>query len=178
MHTKVTLPAHRAPRSHIGKTHINKMAQFKIAPPLRAWSILAMVAMAFLTGCANQEAQLVGQWKADASKMHIPAGKTPQEKMGAQMAQQMLANMTLDLKKDKTYAMNMMLAMEGNWKIENNAVVLEMNKMGGMDMSKLPKGSQKSKPLILNIGSGNKTLTLQSPGEGKNPMGDLVFVKQ
>lgn len=139
---------------------------------------MTIIAVALLAGCANQEAQIVGQWKADASKMNIPEGKTAQEKMGAQMAQQMLSNMTLDLKADKTYVMNMMMNMEGNWKLENNAIVLEMTKMGNMDLSKMPKGSQQSKPLILNISSDNKTLTMQAPGEGKNPLGDLVFVKQ
>ena len=160
------------------------MSQTKTAPLMRAlqtmWSVAMVVALLMLAGCANQEAQLVGQWKGDASKITLPTGNTPQEKMGAQMAQAMLSNMTLDLKKDKTFAMNMMFQMEGTWKIENDTVLLDATKVMGMDVDKLPNAQKNRQPLVLTIGSGNKMLTVQTPGASKESAskGQLVFVKQ
>ena len=156
------------------------MSPIKMAPLLRAWHLAALVALMLLAGCANREAQLVGQWKGDASKMQMPTGDTPQEKMGAQMAQAMMSNMTLDLKKDKTFAMNMIFGMEGTWKIEGDTVLLDATKIMGVDVDKMPNAQKNRQPLVLAIGSDNKTLTMRAPGEQKtpNPMGELAFVKQ
>lgn len=156
------------------------------AAPLRATPVLAIFAVILLGGCAgNREAQLVGQWKMDSSAMtaNMPAGKTPQEKMSMEMAKKMFENVTLDLKEDKTFAMNMMMEFGGNWALNDsaNTVTLNMTKMAGMDISKMPNANaQSQKPMVLNIGADNKTLTMAAPA-GTAPAaaaGAMKFVKQ
>lgn len=145
--------------------------------------MLAVLAVALLGGCAgNRESQLVGQWKMDSSALtaQIPAGKTPQEKMRMEMAKKVFENVTLDLKEDKTFAMKMMMEFSGNWKLDDadNTVTLNMTKMAGVDASKMPN-AQANKPMVLQIGADNKTLTMTPPGGATpNPAGAMKFVKQ
>ena len=160
------------------------MFQLVKAAPLRATLMLAVLAVALLGGCAgNRESQLVGQWKMDSSAMaaNMPAGKTPQEKMSMEMAKKMFENVTLDLKEDKTFAMTMMMEFSGNWKLDDaaNTVTLNMTKMAGMDMSKMPNAGKSQQPMVMQIGADNKTLTMTAPGAATpSPAGAMKFVKQ
>lgn len=159
------------------------MLQTFKALQLRAILMLAIFAIV-MGGCAgSRESQLIGQWKMDASAMPaMPAGKTPQEKMGMDMAKKMFENMTLDLKEDKTFTMNMMMEFSGDWKLDEaaNTVTLNMTKMAGMDMSKMPNASKAAqKPMVLQIGADNKSLTMAAPSTATpSPAGAMKFVKQ
>ncbi len=155
----------------------------------RAFMVLAMLAMitvggATLSGCGgNRESKLIGAWKMDAAAMsaNMPAGKTPQEKMGMEMAKKMFENVTLDLKEDKTFTMNMMMEFGGDWKLDDsaNTITLNMTKMGGMDMSKMPNAGKDQQPMVMNISADNKTLTMVAPGGAPAPGGGaMTFVKQ
>ena len=137
-----------------------------------------------MSGCAgNRESQLVGQWKMDSTAFaaNMPKGKTPQEQMGMEMAKKMFENITLDLKKDKTFAMNMMMEFGGDWKIDENAntVTLNMTKMGTMDLSKMPNANKAAqKPMVFNISADNKTLSMAPPaGATPGAAGTMTFVK-
>ena len=151
---------------------------------LNATLVLATFAL-MLGGCASRESKIIGQWKMDASAMasSLPQGKTPQEQMGMEMAKKMFENMTLDLKEDKTFALNMMMEFSGDWKLDEgaNTVTLNMTKMGTMDLSKMPNANaQDKKPMVLNLSADNKTLTMSAPGAAAatpNPMGEMKFVK-
>ncbi len=151
---------------------------------LRATMALAIIAFMIMGGCANRESKLIGQWKMDTAAMtaQMPAGKTPQEKMGVEMAKKMFENVTLDLKQDKTFAMNMMMEFSGDWKLDEgaNTVTLNMTKMGTMDLSKMPNAGEAQKPMVLNLAADNKTLTMVAPGGAPNPAaaGAMKFVKQ
>ena len=146
---------------------------------LRATLLVALFAL-MLGGCANRESKLTGQWKMDTAAMsaNMPKGNTPQE----QMVKQMFENVTLDLKKDKTFAMKMMMEFSGNWKLDEsaNTVTLNMTKMAGMDISKMPKSSRAAqKPMVLKISADNKKLTMVSTAGSATPNmgGALTFVK-
>lgn len=160
------------------------MLQLIKARVLRATMLLAVFAL-MLGGCAgNREAKLTGQWKMDAAAMaaSMPQGKTPQEQMGLEMAKKMFENITLDLKEDKTFAMNMMMEFSGDWKLDDsaNTVTLNMTKMGTMDMSKMPNaGKEAQKPLVLNISADNKTLSMAPPAGAatSGAPGAMTFVK-
>ena len=161
------------------------MFQFVKTAPARATLMMAVLAVALLSGCAgNRESQLIGQWKMDSSALtaNMPAGKTPQEKMSMEMAKKMFENVTLDLKEDKTFAMKMMMEFSGNWKLDEsaNTVTLNMTKMAGVDISKMPNANKSAqKPMVLQIGADNKTLTMTAPGAATpNPAGAMKFVKQ
>ena len=150
---------------------------------LRATLLLSVFALIMLTGCASRESKLIGNWKMDASAMsaNMPKGKTPQEQMGMEMAKKMFENVTLDLKQDKTFAMNMMMEFSGDWKLDESAgtVTLNMTKMAGMDISKMPNANKTAqKPMVMNISADNKTLTMVAPGAATpNPAGAMTFVK-
>ena len=137
-----------------------------------------------MSGCAgNRESQLVGQWKMDSTAFaaNMPKGKTPQEQMGMEMAKKMFENITLDLKKDKTFAMNMMMEFSGDWKLDEsaNTVTLNMTKMAGMDISKMPNANKAAqKPMVMNISADNKTLSMVPPaGATPGAAGTMTFVK-
>ena len=157
------------------------MKQFVKTLQWRAVLALAVVALMTIGGCANRESKLVGQWKMDSSAIPpIPEGKTSQEKMGMEMAKKMFENITLDLKEDKTFVMDMMMKFSGNWKLDDaaNTVTLKVTKMDGTDISKMPNnGGNVQKPLVLNIGADNTKLTMQPTGGSPAPA-DLTFVKQ
>lgn len=152
---------------------------------LRAYLLLTIFALMMLGGCAgNRESQLIGNWKMDASALaaNMPKGKTPQEQMGMEMAKKMFENVTLDLKEDKTFAMNMMMEFSGDWKLDEsaNTITLNMTKMAGVDIGKTPNADKMAqKPLVLNISADNKTLTMAPPAGAATPSaaGEMKFVK-
>lgn len=150
----------------------------------RACFLLAIFAV-IMSGCAgSRESQLVGQWKMDSTAFtsSMPKGKTPQEQMGMDMAKKMFENVTLDLKQDKTFAMNMMMEFSGNWTLDEaaNTVTLTMTKMAGVDISKMPNANKAAqKPMTMQISADNKSLSMVPPG-GATPSaaGTMKFVKQ
>ena len=160
------------------------MLKFIKARSLSATLMLAIFAL-MLGGCAgSRESQLIGNWKMDSSAMsaNMPEGKTPQEKMGMEMAKKMFENVTLDLKEDKTFAMNMMMEFSGDWKLDEsaNTLTLNMTKMGNMDLSKMPNANKAAqKPMVLNVSADNKTLTMAPPAGAAtpSPAGAMKFVK-
>ena len=155
--------------------------QYQNARPARDFVARDADLMLTLAGCASRESKLVGQWKMDASAMgQMPEGKTPQEKMGMEMAKKMFENVTLDLKEDHTFSMNMLMEFSGNWKLDDsaNTVTLDMTKMAGMDISKMPDAGKNQQPMVMTLGADNKTLTMQTPGGAPTPGGTMKFVKQ
>ena len=157
------------------------MLKFIKARALSATLMLAIFAL-MLGGCASRESKLVGQWKIDASAIEAnqSTAKTPQEKMGMEMAKKMLEEITLDINADKTFVMSVMkMESGGNWTLDEsaNTLTLTMTKMGGKD---IPNAAQiASKPLILNISENNQTLTTAAPGGAATPGSSdaMTFVK-
>lgn len=147
----------------------------------------ALLLLAILSGCGgNREAALIGKWKANASKMQLPnasSGNAAQQ-MGANMAKQMLSNMTIELKQDKTFAMTMMIPIEGTWAFNSadGTVALTPTKMMGIDISKMPKAQQNpnaSRPMIAKLSDDNAHLTMQGNSPTSGPSnGSLTFDKQ
>lgn len=149
-----------------------------------SWPIamLAMLALS-LAGCGGKgEADLVGTWKVNSAAMQMPtsSGGDAKQKMGAEMAKAMLGNMSLELKADKTFVLNMMLAIEGNWTFADNNVTLTPTKMMGMDVSKMPASTKATqKPMVCMLSADGKQLTLQDSSGKPNPSGKtLTFDKQ
>ena len=145
--------------------------------------MLALLTLMMLSGCASRESKLIGKWKMDASAL---TASMPQNERGAEMAKKLLENATLDLKKDKTFAMTMMMSFNGNWTMDDNAgtVTLNITKIGDMDISKMPNAGKTQKPMVMNIGADNKTLTLVVPqttmpnGAAPKAADGLKFIKQ
>lgn len=144
------------------------------------WSALALLMILMVTGCGqNREAQLVGKWKADASSMNLPATKPgdAQAKAMAEMMKDMMSNMSIDLKADKTFAMNMFMKTSGTWALDEaaNTLVLTPTKIANVDVTKMPGTG--NKPITFKIAPDNSRLSIQDPS-GKNvSKGAMTFVK-
>ncbi len=158
---------------------------------LSATLMLAIFAL-IASGCASRESKLVGQWKIDASAIEASQAKakTPQEKMGMEMARKMLEKITLDVNEDKTFVMNVMgMNSGGEWKLDEgaNTLTLTMTKANGQEIPNAASAAQiASKPLTLNISAdntkltmANTKLTMASPGAAATPGGAdaMTFVK-
>ena len=146
------------------------------------WSSMALLAILMMVGCGkNREAQLVGKWKADTSSLTPPStnANDPQAKAMAEMMKGMMGNMSIDLKADKTFEMNMMMAFSGTWAVDEaaNTVALTMTKMGNVDVTKMPNPEAR-KPMVLQIAPDNSRLTMQSPTGQSGAAGQMAFVKQ
>ncbi len=143
----------------------------------RWWALLAIVLMAGCNTKVDRAAQLVGKWKADNSNMKLPATKPGdvQAKAMAESMKEMMGSITLDLKADKTFAMNLLFPSSGTWTLdeEKNLVVLTITTLNKVDVSK--SANAQSRPLNLQIAPDNSRMTLQNPsGAGTNGM---IFIK-
>lgn len=146
--------------------------------------LLGIALMGMLAGCGgNREASLPGTWKINADKMNLPGGNSGNavQQMGANVARGMMANMTLELKGDKTFTMNMMFPMEGSWSFDgaSSKVSLKMTKIAGTDISKMPNANAANqKPMVLTLSGDGRQLTMENPSGKPSPMGEMVFEKQ
>jgi hypothetical protein len=115
-------------------------------------------------GCKGGSNDVVGKWKGAAE---IPAGQA--DDAAAKMAKQMLGDISLELKADKTFVMTMMFPFEGTWTQSGSSVTMTVTKM----MGKEAKGSEK--PLVLTVSSDGQTMTAADMGAGK---GTIKFVRE
>ena len=141
-----------------------------------------LFAVTALAGCGgNREAQLIGTWKADAASLQVPTpapGSPAANPMAQQMAKNMLANTSLEIKEDKNFTLNLMFPMEGTWTFADDKLQLKMTKVMGMDMSKMPNANKnQNQPMVLNLSGDGKKLTMENPSGAPSPGGALVFVK-
>ncbi len=136
------------------------------------------IAAAFCAGCKSGT-DVTGTWKGaltvDAANANDPSVK---------LAQSMMKDVTLDLKKDKTYSLTMGFPMEGTWDQNGNTVNLKATKVMGMDVAKIKEAAmnnpaqkanaeQMDKPMVLTVSADGKTMTAQdTTGQAK---GSLTF---
>jgi hypothetical protein len=136
-------------------------------------ALLAFVCLLSI-GCKGSSVDVTGKWKGTLDSK--AAGSNP----GADMAKQMLANTSLELKADHTFSMTMMLPFEGKWAQSGSKVTLTMTKAMGVDIETLKKQSggkntqDMDKPLELDVSSDGKSMTAHDPkGQGN----DLIFTR-
>ena len=147
------------------------------------WIIICVVllmAMFALAGCGGaSEAALIGTWKLDPSSVPTPVPGNQMQQMGTAMTQGVMQNVTLDLKSDKTYTLNLLFQMSGNWTFNasDNTVTLNetSNTEGGLSGTPNANASQK-KPVILTLSSDNQHLLTQDPS-GQNTSPPFAFIK-
>jgi hypothetical protein len=131
--------------------------------------LLAVFAMAFVSGCKGSGASTDNESKAVAGKTGTPTADQPQGDAGAaadetklvgkfkasvempevkkddpnaamaNMAKAMAESMTLELKADKQFMMTMIFPMEGKWTVAGDTLTLTMEKVMGMSMADAQK---------------------------------------
>ena len=146
------------------------------------WLSLAVLAMLMLAGCGkNRDAQLVGQWKIDIESMNLSSNSANdvRAKQMAQTLQSLVKGMSLELKADKSFDMNMFMKMSGNWAIDEAAstLILTPTKIANVDISKTPGAGAGSRPITFQIASDSSHLTVQDSTGKVVSKGALSFIK-
>lgn len=119
---------------------------------------------------STDEKSLIGEYSGE---MELPEPKTDKEKQDAMMAKAMSGSLSLKLKADNTFTMNVMFELEGTWSLQSGAVVLNPTKVLGMDTK--DTDSKKPQPLRGVVGEDGKTLTVTNPDQ---PGSKLIFTKK
>ena len=132
--------------------------------------VVAAMALVAFGGCSKPS--VVGKWTGE---LKMPASKDkndPAAAMGEAMAKAFMSNLTLDLRQDNTFTMQMMFPIDGNWKMDGDRVTLTPTKIMGMDASKASGGDKsKQEPMVFKI-EGDKLVA-----EAKGKDGSLVFTR-
>jgi len=134
------------------------------------------------SGETAQAGDLVGTYQAQIPEMKNAKADDPM----AKMAQEMAKSMKLELMKDMTFKLTMVVPIEGKYTVDGNSLSLKVEKVMGMDrkgmesMSKTGANSKNDtaifdKPLPGTISDGGKTISLSDPA-GKDKQ-KLVFKK-
>lgn len=125
--------------------------------------VAALLAVSVLLGCSG--GGVVGKYKGE---IELPADQKNNPLAG--MASGLAGSLSLELKADKTFNMNMMFPVEGTYTVSGNTVELTTTKAMGNAVS---AGS--SKPMRLTIEDGGKSLVLVD--EKQPEKGKLKFVR-
>jgi hypothetical protein len=116
-----------------------------------------------LMGCAKgRDQEFVGKWK-----VNFPTAGDKKDAQESAAIQSLSSAMSLELKPDKTFTMNMLTPMQGTWTSSGNSVVLSVTQEGGKPMDKT---------VNLELSSDGKSMQAKTD-EGKDN-GDVTFTKQ
>ncbi len=119
-----------------------------------------------LIGCASLESKIVGKYKVKLGEMpkDFPGGEAAMK-----VAESMASGMSLELKSDKTFVLNVpMASINGTWALAETTLTLTP-KVDGTNVT-----TGKNEPLALKVSSDGKTLT-----PTKNMGGpEMSFVKE
>ncbi len=138
---------------------------------MNRYLISVVIAVTLVAGCGG--ANVVGKYKGSLE------GTDTDNPMSAALAQSMMGNLSLELKPDKTFTMNMMVPLEGSYTVSGSTLTLNLEKAMGMsveDMTKDASPSEKAdakKPMVFTIEDGGKKLVAVDKKEGA-----MVFVKE
>ena len=125
---------------------------------------LVVVSAAALLCCGCARHSVVGKWKGEVLQTPKPAASNndPSAAMAEAFAKQLMGNVSLELKQDNTFTMQLaMFPLEGAWTTSGSTVTLTPTKFMGMDAAKA-KGSKE--PMVLNIESGGDKLVAKAKG--------------
>lgn len=88
-----------------------------------------------LAGCAQSlDKQIVGSWKADTAKSEF-TGEKMKDENAKKMAMALLETVTIEIKEDKTFTMNMIFPIEGTWTLTGDKLMLTPTKKPGETVS-------------------------------------------
>lgn len=98
--------------------------------PMHRLSLLLLIALAILAGCATEEQQLVGKWRGKV-EMNSAMKNSPYGNMASQYVN--MIQPQLDLRPDKTFLLSISMApIEGTWFLKDGDIVLTPKTFMGM----------------------------------------------
>jgi hypothetical protein len=94
---------------------------------MNRYLVSIVLAVMLVAGCGG--ANVVGKYKGSIE------GMKTDNPMAAALAESMMGNLTLELKPDKTFSMNMMVPLEGSYTVSGSTLTLKVEKAMGMSIS-------------------------------------------
>jgi hypothetical protein len=123
-----------------------------------------------LAGCApNLEKQIVGTWKADTAKSEF-TGEKMKDENAKKMAMALLETVSIEIKEDKTFTMNMIFPIEGTWALTGDKLLLTPTKKPGETVSFGGKDA-----MDFTVESGGKSMWMET--KDTDMSGKLVLNK-
>jgi len=145
----------------------------RVGPTLLAVSLLFVA-----VGCKGLEAKLEGKYKGEMKMGSSQAGGKNGE-VARQMAGMLANSLSLELKKDKTFTMQMLFPLEGSWSLDGTTLMLTPTKFMGMSVSDMAKtgsnANNRQQPMKFAVSDGGDTLTSVNDKPGDDT--SLVFKK-
>ncbi len=127
--------------------------------------LVAVLAISTSNGCKGGESRVIGKWKATEMSN---GGKT--EPIPAE-AKNLPSSFSLELKSDHTFALDIIMKLEGKWALEGDTLSLTPEKVAGLP----GMNSEDKKAFKATINSDGKKLVVTSP-EGN--AGTVTFERQ
>jgi hypothetical protein len=121
---------------------------------------------------SGREKDLVGSYRAELSQ-EMPANLSPEKQQEWQFGEAMLKTAELTLRADNSFKLNLMLEMEGKWKLEGNLVKLQMTSAMGFEDT---GGTMKAEKNDMNLRLDASGRLVQNDGKKDEPQ--LAFVKK
>lgn len=115
----------------------------------------------------DAEKALAGDWSGTVEPV-LKSDASEQDKQQAEMAKAIAPE--LSLYEDYTFSLDMFMQVGGKWSLEDGKLKLEPTSMGSASPSSSDKSSS-DKPLVLDVSSDNKTLTMN------DDKGKMTFTK-
>lgn len=145
--------------------------------------LIGALSALILVGCGGGvpvEKQVVGTWNG---KAELPSDQKDNAKAKSEV-EAMNKVLTLELREDKTYTMNMGVPITGTWSVSGQGVSLVTETIMGKSVEEMKKlaaqfgsaedAEKMSKPVQGNLSADGKSLSIESPTPGS---GTLVFTK-
>lgn len=141
--------------------------------PISLFVVVLGFVLLFAGGCGTKEVPLdekiLGSWQAD---VEMPKSDETGGEFGAAMAKAFMGNVTLDIRKDKSFTLTMLFPIEGTWKLEGTSLTLTPTSVMGMPATKENDNNQ---PMVFNV---VKDGTRLEPADTKKEDMSFAFVKK
>ncbi len=158
-------------------THSGKMPEPREKCKLSHYLFLGAFALLLvICGCGSAP-DAAGKWTGK-----LETGSNVSEG-DLEKASQVVGSVSLDLRKDKTYSMKMIVPIEGTWTQSGSTVSLQMTSFGGTSVAEAKKqltaqgktdAGQLDKPTTLRMGADGQTMTVENTA---GQVGALTFTR-
>lgn len=125
------------------------------------------------------EAKLVGKYQGEIPQPKSQPGDEQSAKFAAAVGKALSKAFVLELRKDRTFKMKVMLSVDGTWRLDGTTLILTAKSMLGSSLDEAKNdpsaADEKAREMKYKVDAAGKTLTQISGEEGRKD--SLVFSK-